>query len=212
MKNVNIRSLSLSNRFFKRCFDISMSFVGLILTGWIIILAFLFAAIDTRKRGIFTQIRIGQYGKPFKVIKIRTMRDIREINTNVTTLNDPRITKLGGVFRKTKIDELPQLINVFLGKMSFVGPRPDVSGFADELNGDDKIALSIKPGITGPASLKYRHEEELLAKQADPERYNYEIVFPDKARLNREYIENYSFWRDMKYIWKTMFKGRRSEV
>ncbi len=103
MENVNIRSLSLSNRFFKRCFDISMSFIGLILTGWIIILAFFFATIDTRKRGIFTQIRIGQYGKPFKVIKIRTMRDIREINTNVTTLNDPRITKLGFFFEKLKL-------------------------------------------------------------------------------------------------------------
>ena len=165
-----------------------------------------FATIDTRKRGFFTQNRIGQYGNSFKVIKIRTMRDIRGISTNVTTLHDPRITKIGGFFRKNKIDELPQLINVFLGKMSFVGPRPDVSGFADKLNGDDKIVLSIKPGITGPASLKYRHEEELLAKQADPEKYNREVLFPDKVRLNREYIENYSFWRDMKYIWKTVFR------
>ena len=203
---MNIRGLSLSNRFFKRCFDILLSFIGLILTGWIIILAFFFATIDTRKRGVFTQIRIGQYGKPFKVIKIRTMRDIRGVDTNVTTLNDPRITKLGFFFRKTKIDELPQLINVLQGKMSFVGPRPDVSGYADKLNGDDNIILSIKPGITGPASLKYRNEEELLAEQADPEKYNREVLFPDKVRLNREYIDNYSFCKDMKYIWETAFR------
>ena len=183
-----------------------MSFIGLILSGWIIVLAFFLATIDTRKGGIFTQSRIGQYGKPFKVIKIRTMRDVRGIDTNVTTLNDPRITKLGFFFRKTKIDELPQLINVLQGKMSFVGPRPDVSGYADKLNGDDNIILSIKPGITGPASLKYRNEEELLAEQADPEKYNREVLFPDKVRLNREYIDNYSFCKDMKYIWETAFR------
>jgi len=90
--------------------------------------------------------------------------------------------------------------------MSFVGPRPDVSGYADKLNGDDNIILSIKPGITGPASLKYRNEEELLAEQADPEKYNREVLFPDKVRLNREYIDNYSFCKDMKYIWETAFR------
>ncbi|MBT6048353.1 MAG: sugar transferase [Candidatus Scalindua sp.] len=206
MENTNLRCLSLLNHFFKRFFDISMSFIGLILSGWIIVLAFFLATIDTRKGGIFTQSRIGQYGKPFKVIKIRTMRDVRGIDTNVTTLNDPRITKLGFFFRKTKIDELPQLINVLQGKMSFVGPRPDVSGYADKLNGDDNIILSIKPGITGPASLKYRNEEELLAEQADPEKYNREVLFPDKVRLNREYIDNYSFCKDMKYIWETAFR------
>ena len=206
MENTNLRCLSLLNHFFKRFFDISMSFIGLILSGWIIVLAFFLATIDTRKGGIFTQSRMGQYGKPFKVIKIRTMRDVRGIDTNVTTLNDPRITKLGFFFRKTKIDELPQLINVLQGKMSFVGPRPDVSGYADKLNGDDNIILSIKPGITGPASLKYRNEEELLAEQADPEKYNREVLFPDKVRLNREYIDNYSFCKDMKYIWETAFR------
>ena len=206
MENTNLRCLSLLNHFFKRFFDISMSFIGLILSGWIIVLAFFLATIDTRKGGTFTQSRIGQYGKPFKVIKIRTMRDVRGIDTNVTTLNDPRITKLGFFFRKTKIDELPQLINVLQGKMSFVGPRPDVSGYADKLNGDDNIILSIKPGITGPASLKYRNEEELLAEQADPEKYNREVLFPDKVRLNREYIDNYSFCKDMKYIWETAFR------
>jgi lipopolysaccharide/colanic/teichoic acid biosynthesis glycosyltransferase len=141
----------------------------------------------------------------FKVIKLRTMRNIASINTTVTSLNDPRITPLGHFLRKTKIDELPQLINVFLGQMSFVGPRPDVPGFADRLMGEDRIILSVRPGITGPATLKYREEEELLAGQDNPEKYNDEIIFPDKVRLNREYVANYSFWKDIQYIYQTIF-------
>ncbi len=197
--------LSCWNVLIKRSFDLFFSILGLCLTWWIILTASLCAAIDTRSSGFFTQNRVGRYGRIFKVIKIRTMREGLAIDTSVTTSNDLRITPLGRLFRKSKIDEFPQLINIFLGQMSFVGPRPDVSGFADKLNGDDKIVLSVKPGITGPASLKYRHEEELLAKQADPEKYNREVIFPDKARLNREYVEDYSFWRDMKYIYQTIF-------
>lgn len=133
------------------------------------------------------------------------MRNVPSINTTVTALNDPRITPLGHFLRKTKIDELPQLINVFLGHMSFVGPRPDVAGFADKLTGEDRIILWVRPGITGPATLKYRKEEEFLAGQDDPERYNDEVIFPDKVRLNREYVANYSFWKDIKYIYQTIF-------
>ena len=176
----------------------------MILTGWIIVLAYIAASIDTRKSGFFTQTRIGKNGKFFTVIKIRTMSYIPSINTTVTTTHDPRITPLGRFFRKAKIDELPQLINVFFGHMSFVGPRPDVPGFADKLSGDDRIILSVRPGITGPATLKYKNEEEILAAQDDPEKYNREIIFPDKVRLNREYIENYSFVKDIKYIFQTI--------
>lgn len=132
------------------------------------------------------------------------MKNLPGINTNVTTDKDPRITRLGRFFRKTKIDELPQLINVFLGQMSFVGPRPDVPGFADKLTGDDRIILTVRPGITGPATLKFRDEEKLLAAQSDPERYNREVIYPEKVRLNREYVENYSFWQDIKYIFQTI--------
>lgn len=199
------KGLSLPDRFLKRAFDILASTFGLILTGWIIILAYIAASIDTKKRGFFTQERIGRRGIPFKVIKIRTMRDIPSVNTTVTALNDPRITLLGRFFRKTKIDELPQLINVFLGQMSFVGPRPDVAGFADKLMREDRIILSVRPGITGPATLKYREEEELLAAQDDPEKFNDEVIFPDKVRLNREYVVNYSFWKDIQYIYQTIF-------
>ncbi|TVL96936.1 MAG: sugar transferase [Candidatus Brocadia sp. WS118] len=188
----------------KRSFDFLVSATGLIITGWIIILAYLAASVDTGKSGFFTQTRIGKNGKPFTVIKIRTMRYIPTIDTTVTTIDDPRITPLGRFFRRAKIDELPQLINVFLGHMSFVGPRPDVPGFADKLSGNDRILLSVRPGITGPATLKYKNEEALLAKQADPEGYNREVIFPDKVRLNREYIENYSFGKDIASIFKTI--------
>lgn len=196
--------LSFFHQFLKRSFDFVVSAIGLLLTGWIIILAFTAASIDTGRSGFFTQTRIGKNGRPFTVIKIRTMRHIPSIGTTVTTTNDPRITTLGRFFRKTKIDELPQLINVFLGHMSFVGPRPDVRGFADALSGDDRIILSLRPGITGPATLKYKNEEETLARQADPEKYNREVIFPDKVQLNREYIAQYSFRKDITYIFRTI--------
>ena len=198
------KGLSLFHRFLKRTFDLLASAFGLILTGWIIVLAYIAASIDTGKGGFFTQKRIGKSGISFNVMKIRTMRDIPSIDTTVTASNDLRITPFGRFLRKTKIDELPQLINVFLGQMSFVGPRPDVPGFADKLVGEDRIILSVRPGITGPATLAYRKEEELLAGQDDPEKYNNEVIFPNKVRLNREYVENYSFCKDIKYIYQTL--------
>jgi len=199
-------TLSPIQRFLKRGFDILASALGLALTEWLIILAYIAASIDTNRNGFFTQERIGKGGMPFKVIKIRTMRDIPYFNTMVTALNDPRITPLGRFLRKTKIDELPQLINIFLGQMGFVGPRPDVAGYADKLTGEERVILSVRPGITGPATLKYRREEELLADQGDPEKYNDEVIFPDKVRLNREYVVNYSFWKDIIYIYRTVFR------
>jgi lipopolysaccharide/colanic/teichoic acid biosynthesis glycosyltransferase len=168
------------------------------------LLAALLARIDTKLSGFFTQTRVGKDGRLFRVIKIRTMRNVPGIGTSVTTSSDPRITRIGGLFRRTKIDELPQLINVFLGHMSFVGPRPDVPGFADRLKGDDRIVLSIRPGITGPATLKYRDEEALLYAQPNPEQYNAKVLFPDKVRINREYIQNYRFLSDLKYILQTV--------
>lgn len=200
-----MQGLSLFSQFLKRGFDFVVSSIGLILTGWVIILAYIAASVDTRESGFFTQTRIGKNGNVFTVIKIRTMRYAPSITTTVTTTHDPRITPLGRFFRKTKIDELPQRINVFLGHMSFVGPRPDVPGFADKLSGDDQIILSVRPGITGPATLKYKNEEEILAAQVDPEKYNREVIFSDKVRLNREYVENYSFGKDIKYIFQTIF-------
>lgn len=202
---MNAKGLTLFDASMKRLFDISLSLIGLLFFWWLILLAYVAASIDTGKNGFFCQLRVGRDSTLFKVIKIRTMREVPSFDTVVTTSHDPRITRLGRILRKTKIDELPQLINVFLGQMSFVGPRPDVPGFADKLVGPDRIILTIRPGITGPATLKYCKEEELLALQTDPEQYNLEVIFPDKVRINREYIEHYRFWNDIKYILQTVF-------
>jgi lipopolysaccharide/colanic/teichoic acid biosynthesis glycosyltransferase len=174
------------------------------MTWWIILLAWLAASIDTRSNGFFTQQRVGKGGKAFTVIKIKTMRPIKNINTTVTGLNDPRITRVGSQLRRTKIDELPQLWNVLVGEMSFVGPRPDVQGFADRLEGEDRAILSIRPGVTGPATLKYHNEEELLASVEDPEQYNMNVIWPDKVRINLDYIRNWSLRKDIEYIIKTV--------
>lgn len=196
--------MSRSDRFLKRSFDLVVSALGLAAAGWLIVLSYVIATIDTGVNGFFVQTRVGRNGKCFKVVKIRTMRPIEGHQTVVTTSRDPRITRVGGLFRTMKIDELPQLFNVLFGQMSFVGPRPDVPGFADRLRGEDRIILCIRPGITGPATLRFRNEEEELARQDDPERYNRDVIYPEKVRLNREYIHNYSFAKDIRYIFQTL--------
>ena len=205
MNNI-ANGLSYKDQINKKIFDMFLAIIGLVLTWWLILLAAILARFDTGANGFFTQVRVGKDGKSFKVIKIRTMRSSDKIQTTVTTNNDSRITTLGRFFRKTKIDELPQLINVLLGQMSFVGPRPDVPGFADQLKEVDKVILTLRPGITGPATLYYRNEEDLLAKQKDPEKYNREIIFPHKVELNKKYIMEYSLKNDIRYIFKTIFR------
>lgn len=200
-----IKGLRQRDATIKRIFDMTFSFLGLITTGWLIAFAWLIASIETRSNGFFFQQRIGRYGKPFYVIKIKTMYDRAEAGSTITTLHDQRITKSGNFFRRSKIDELPQLINVFLGDMSFVGPRPDVPGYADKLNSEDQVILSLRPGVTGPATLKYRDEETLLASKQDPEKFNKEVIYPDKVKINKDYISNYSFSSDLKYIFNTIF-------
>lgn len=192
------------NRMAKRTFDITLAVLGLLLFGWLMLLVALLATLDTGQNGFFTQTRVGQDGRLFRTIKIRTMRKMAGVTTTVTSAGDPRITRLGRFFRRTKLDELPQLVNVLLGQMSFVGPRPDVPGFADQLNGADRIILAIRPGITGPATLAFRHEEQLLAAQTDPEQYNREVIYPEKVRLNRVYIENYTLRQDFSYLVQTV--------
>jgi len=194
--------MSKKDRIIKRLFDFILSLIGLILTWPIILVAWIVATIETKSNGMFSQIRIGQNGKKFKIYKIKTMKNIA--GTTVTTANDFRITKSGKFFRKYKIDELPQLWNVLIGDMSFVGPRPDVPGYADKLIGDDRIVLSIKPGITGPASIKYKNEEEILAKVDNPKKYNDEVIWPDKVKINKEYIKSWSLKKDINYIIKTI--------
>jgi lipopolysaccharide/colanic/teichoic acid biosynthesis glycosyltransferase len=192
--------LSPRQAFVKRALDIVGAVIGLALSWWIIAIAYLLATIDTKANGFFLQKRVGRDGRLFKLIKIRTMQARAGEHTTVTTDRDPRVTKIGRILRKSKIDELPQLLNVLAGEMSFVGPRPDVPGFADRLQGEERLILTVRPGITGPATLAYRNEEALLAAQSDPEAFNRDVVYPDKVRLNLDYIRNYRLWTDLECI------------
>jgi lipopolysaccharide/colanic/teichoic acid biosynthesis glycosyltransferase len=195
--------MSKKDKIIKRIFDFSLALIGLLVTWPIILIAWIVASIETKSNGFFLQKRVGENGKLFTIIKIKTMYPNKKGST-ITTANDSRITKSGKFFRKYKIDELPQLINVLKGDMSFVGPRPDVPGYADKLEGEDRIILSVKPGITGPASLKYKNEEEILANVENPKEYNDKVIWPEKVRINKKYIKNWSLKKDIEYIIKTV--------
>lgn len=180
----------------KRLFDILFSVLFLSLFFWILLLVWSFAIIDTRTNGIFIQERVGQFGKRFKIYKLRTI----QVSANSEKF---QISKLGQLVRNYKLDELPQLINVFKGEMSIVGPRPDIPGYYDLLEGDYRKILELKPGITSLASLKYYNEDILLAKQLDPLAYNNEVLFIDKIKMNLEYYHHHSFCGDLKIIFIT---------
>lgn len=152
---------------------------------------------------LFVQERVGKDGKLFNCHKFRSMT-IGHNGSSVSVAGEARITPLGAKLRKYKLDELPELWDVFIGNMSFVGPRPDVPGYADTLQGEDRIILTLRPGITGPATLKYRNEEELLATVQNPQQYNDTVIYPDKVRINRYYAEHYSFINDIKMIFCTV--------
>lgn len=177
----------------KRLFDFCLSAVMIFLFGGVMLVCIFLASIDTKSFGLFIQNRVGQGGKLFKIFKIKTLSD-----------NSKEITAIGRVLRATKLDELPQLINIFLGDMSFVGPRPDIEGYADLLKDEDRIILAIKPGITGLASLKYRNEEAILQQQKDPLTFNDTIIWPDKIRINRWYVQNHNLWMDLKILFLTV--------
>jgi lipopolysaccharide/colanic/teichoic acid biosynthesis glycosyltransferase len=197
--------MTISQTILKRLFDILLSLFLLIICLPLIMFSFLIASIDTKSIGLFIQKRIGKNCRIIKVLKIKTMYDATSGERDSITANvKAEISTSGLYLRKYKIDELPQLINVLFGSMSFVGPRPDVSGYADSLEGEDRIVLSIKPGITGPASIKYKNEEDILAAELNPKYYNDNVIWPDKVKINKEYIINYSFLNDIKYILKTV--------
>ena len=187
----------------KRLFDVVVAFIGLLFAWPLILIGWIAATISTRANGFFVQQRVGRNGNLFPLVKLRSMRQVEGITTTVTSGHDMRVTTTGRWLRKLKIDELPQLINVLLGQMSMVGPRPDVPGYADLLSGDDRIVLSVRPGITGPASIAFRKEEEMLSSVDDPEAYNINTIWPEKVRLNKLYVRNWSFVDDLKYIFQT---------
>ena len=184
----------------KYIFDRLMAFFGLIVL-WPVLLV-VAILIKVKMPGgpvIFTQKRVGRNGRLFTMYKFRSMT-VGHGGSSVSVAGESRITPLGATLRHYKLDELPELWNVLIGDMSFVGPRPDVPGYADMLKGKDRDVLKLRPGITGPASLKYRDEEDLLARQPDPQKYNDEVIFPDKVRINLYYLNHYSFITDIRMI------------
>ena len=181
---------------FKRIFDLFLSFVLLPFLIIPIVILIVISTIDTKSFGLFIQERIGQHGQLFTIYKIRTLKqephDLGHLEKSASNI--------GKFLRQSKLDELPQLFNVLAGQMSFVGPRPDVVGFADELKGEDRIILEVKPGITGPATIKYKNEDAILSMQNDPEAYNRTIIWPDKVKINKNYVAHWRFYLDLNYI------------
>ena len=190
----------------KYIFDRFFSLIGLILVSPFLLAIFIVYKIKMpRGRFLYRQVRIGKDGKPFKICKIRTMIEDSESGGSVTTADDERILPFGRWLRESKVDTFLELINILIGDMSFVGPRPDVPGYADKLEGTDRVILKMRPGLTGPASIRYRHEDRILAQQDDPKKYNDEVIWPDKVKINKEYYENWSIWLDISILWKTIY-------
>ena len=195
--------------FLKRGFDIVSSIIGLIFMIPVFLIIAMLIKFLMPGPVLFNQKRTGRYGKPFSLYKFRTMT-INKGGSTTTVSGDSRITTLGAELRKYKLDELPELWNVLIGDMSFVGPRPDMPEFTDRLRGEERQILELRPGITCPASLKYSNEEKILAGIPDPHKYTDEIIWPDKVRFNLDYYRKRSFFGDILIIFKTLFRNANS--
>jgi lipopolysaccharide/colanic/teichoic acid biosynthesis glycosyltransferase len=195
----------------KRLVDIMLALVGLLLFGVPMLFVALVILLVDGSPMFFGQRRVGLGGKLFTLHKYRTMRNRKDAGSSITVAGDPRVSVLGRTLRQFKIDELPQLFNVLRGDMSFVGPRPDVAGYADQLQGEARVILLLRPGITGPATLAFRNEEELLARVADPKAYNDEVIFPEKVRLNMEYAKAVTLRNDVGLVLRTIFSRTTAE-
>lgn len=181
-------------KFSKRLFDFLLSLILLTMLWPLFLVLLIIAALDTSSNGFFIQKRVGQYGKIFKIYKIRSYHK-----------NHHRLSSFGKFIRVSKLDEIPQLINILIGDMSFVGPRPDIQGYYDVLQGEDRLILNLKPGITSEASIKYKNENRILENQQFPLVYNDTIIFPDKVKMNLQYYYNKTFIGDLLIILKTVF-------
>ncbi len=190
----------------KRLFDIMFSFIGLIILSPLFLFICILLKIFSNESIFFIQKRVGRNSKLFDIIKFRSMISDKENKNTVSIKGDSRVTKIGSLLRKYKLDELPELYNVLKGDMSIVGPRPDVPGYADKLKGEERKILELKPGITSLSSLKYINEEEILASKKDPISYNNKVIFPDKTRINLDYYYNNNIWIDIKIIFATIYK------
>lgn len=195
----------MTRRAVKYIFDRIAAIVALLLMLPIFVIVWLVIKYHDKPDSVlFSQTRIGMNGKPFKIYKFRTM--VQNQGSSISVLSDPRITSLGTYLRKYKLDELPELWNIFIGDMSFVGPRPDVPGYADLLQGEARKILELRPGLTGPASLKYFNEAEQFKKGIDYQEYNETVIFPDKVEINLEYYKNYNLITDIVIIFDTLLR------
>lgn len=195
------------NKIIKRIFDIVCSGLGLIILSPFLLFVAIRIKMESDGPILFKQIRVGEKGKEFKILKFRTMVvDAEKLGRQITVGNDSRITKIGGFLRKYKIDELPQLINVFKGDMSLVGPRPEVPRYVDMYTDQQRKVLDVKPGITDLASIRYRDENELLGKAENPDEFYINTIMPDKLALNMEYINKSNIFLDVYIILKTILK------
>jgi lipopolysaccharide/colanic/teichoic acid biosynthesis glycosyltransferase len=186
--------------------------LGLVLLSPALALLIWLCRRSTGGSGLYRQKRIGRAGEQFEIIKLRTMLAGSESGTTVTTAHDPRITRFGAFLRRSKLDELPQLVNVLRGEMSLVGPRPDVAPFVELAGPRAEIILSVRPGITGPATLVFRDEEDLLASVVDPEQYTMDVLVPAKARINEHYVLTWSMRADLRYLLLTVRGATFSEA
>ena len=191
----------------KRTFDLVAAGGGLLVLSPVFAAVALAIKFDSRGPVFFLQQRIGRNFHPFQMYKFRTMVvDAPKLGGQLTVTGDPRVTRTGRLFRKLKIDELPQLINVIIGDMSLVGPRPEVARYVEQMRDDYREVLSVRPGITDLASVKYRDESAILATAEDPERAYINQILPDKLAISRQYIRNASLWLDLKIILQTLLR------
>ena len=191
----------------KRLFDIVSSGIGLLCLAPVFVVMAIWIKLDSRGPVFYRQTRVGRYGRDFRIFKFRSMRVGSDKGRQITVgEKDPRITRFGYFIRRYKIDELPQLINVFLGDMSIVGPRPEVRKYVDLYSEEQRKVFQVRPGITDLASIKYRNENELLSQVDDPDTYYIDVIMPDKLTINLEYIRHQSFMGDIKIIFNTLFK------
>ena len=190
----------------KRCFDLFFSVLGVLILLPLIIVVSILIKLTSKGAVLFKQVRVTKDGKLFKIYKFRTMRENSEGNKQITVGNDSRITSIGHILRKTKLDELPQLFNVIKGEMSLVGPRPEVSRYVELYTEEQRKILSVPAGITDYASIYFSNESELLGKAEDPEKYYIEKIMPHKIGLNMKYINNMGILTDIKIIMLTILK------
>ena len=190
----------------KRVFDIVASGLGLIVLSPLFLVLAIWIKLDSKGPVFYRQVRVGYKNKDFRIFKFRSMRVGADKGSLVTIGgHDPRVTRSGYFIRKFKFDELPQLINVFLGDMSLVGPRPEVRHYVDYWTAEQKHVLDVRPGITDPASIKFRNENELMEKAEDPEKYYIEVIMQEKIKLYLEYVKKHSFFYDLGLIFKTFW-------